>query len=91
MPGSVMERGDEFFWADTRLFQDAVQCPHLEFTVKRYNAAAIIAAHDNVAAALTDGEKSQTVKNFDALGATDAWQLRHHRPQLWSRAAGPRT
>ena len=83
-----MESGDEFFWADTRLFQDAVQRSNLEFTVKRHHAPAIVAAHYNMAAALTDGKKSQTLKNTDTLGTTDAWQLRHYRPRWWSIAAG---
>jgi hypothetical protein len=76
-----VERGDEFFWGDTRLFQDTMQGSNLDLTVKRYHAPTVGAAHDNVAATLTDGNETQAVKNFDALAATDAWQLRHHRPR----------
>jgi hypothetical protein len=53
-----VERRDEFFWSDTRLFQDAVQCSNFEFTVKRHHTSTIIAAHDNVTAALPNGKKS---------------------------------
>jgi hypothetical protein len=34
-----------------------------------------------VTAALTNGKKSQTLKNTDTLGATNARQLRHYRPR----------
>jgi hypothetical protein len=67
-----VERRDEFFWGDTGLLENTVQCSNFEFAVKRHHASAIVAAHYNVTTALPNGKKSQTLKNTDTLGATNA-------------------
>jgi len=89
--GSVAERRDELFRSNARLFQNTVQCSNFQFTVKWDYTAAIVASHDYMAAPLSGDKKSQALKNFDTLGATDAWQFRHHRPQSWSTTVGRRT